>query len=102
MTDVVSRAVRSRMMARIRGTHTTPELAVRRLLHAEGYRFRLHQASLPGRPDIILRKHRAAIFVHGCFWHRHAGCKLAATPASNSAFWKKKFRRNQLRDIKQI
>lgn len=85
-------------MSRIRGGDTTPERRVRSLLHSMGYRFRLHRKNLPGRPDIVLPKHRAAIFVHGCFWHRHAGCKYAYTPKSRVGFWQRKFGENQRRD----
>ncbi len=102
MADNLSPQERSRVMSRIRSRNTIPEFAVRSFLHVAGYRFRLHHASLPGHPDIVLTKHRVAIFVHGCFWHRHMGCKLAATPTSNPEFWKTKFRSNQLRDTKQI
>ena len=73
-------------------------MAVRRLLHALGYRFRIHRKDLPGTPDIVLPKYRTVIFVHGCFWHHHEGCKAASTPASNIDFWQTKFRRNQERD----
>jgi len=89
------------MMAGIRGTDTKPERLVRSWLHRQGLRFRLHKSGLPGRPDIILSKYRAAIFVHGCFWHRHPGCRYATTPASNAAFWQEKFRKNVERDRKK-
>lgn len=85
-------------MSRIRSSNTSPELALRRALHALGFRFRLHRKDLPGRPDIVLPGHRAVIFVHGCFWHRHDGCKVASTPKSNTEFWIKKFERNVARD----
>lgn len=98
MIDTVSKAVRSRMMARIRGVDTKPERTVRKLLHAGGFRFRLHQRSLPGRPDLVLKKHRVALFVHGCFWHRHSRCRYSKPPASNSEFWKDKLARNVARD----
>lgn len=77
-------------------------MIVRRMLHALGYRFRLHRKDLPGKPDIVLQKHRTAIFVHGCFWHRHPGCKRASTPATNIEFWRNKFAANVSRDAKQI
>ena len=99
--DIVDKATRSRMMAGIRGTDTKPERLVRSWLHRQGLRFRLHKFGLPGRPDIILSKYRAAIFVHGCFWHRHPGCRYATTPASNAAFWQEKFRKNVARDRKK-
>jgi len=85
-------------MAAIRGKNTKPELTVRRFLHALGFRFRLHSTSLPGRPDIVLPKHRTAVFVHGCFWHHHANCRLATTPASNRRFWREKLMGNRRRD----
>jgi DNA mismatch endonuclease (patch repair protein) len=98
MTDIVSRAKRSEMMSRIRNRDTRPELAVRSLLHRMGYRFRLHRRDLPGRPDMILPKRQIAIFVHGCFWHRHRGCKLAHMPKTQKRFWRKKFESNVKRD----
>lgn len=98
MVDIVDKAVRSRMMSGIRGKDTKPEMQVRRFLHAAGFRYRLHVKDLPGRPDIVLPKYRAVIQVHGCFWHRHPGCRLAATPASNVEMWAAKFARNVERD----
>ncbi|KQW57069.1 very short patch repair endonuclease [Variovorax sp. Root411] len=98
MVDIVDRATRSRMMAAIGPANTAPELSVRRYLHGTGLRFRLHDGRLPGKPDIVLPRHRVAIFVHGCFWHRHSGCRLATTPASNPDFWEKKFCGNVERD----
>ena len=89
---------RSAMMARIGPRDTQPELAVRRSLHKFGYRFRLHGRDLPGRPDIILPRHKTVVFVHGCFWHRHAGCKFAYSPKSRIEFWAKKFEGNVARD----
>jgi DNA mismatch endonuclease (patch repair protein) len=86
------------MMSGIRGKNTKPELTVRKYLHASGFRFRLSPRDLPGRPDIVLPKHGVAIFVHGCFWHRHPGCRFAATPASNVEFWRAKFDVNVARD----
>jgi len=88
-------------MARIRGRDTAPELAVRRIAHRMGLRFRPHCRDLPGRPDLVLRKHRLAVFVHGCFCHRHDGCRLASTPKSRSAFWTEKFASNMARDARQ-
>ena len=85
-------------MSRIRGKDTTPELAVRSALHRLGYRFRLHRRDLPGRPDIVLPKYGTVIFVHGCFWHRHARCKYAYTPKSRVEFWHHKFQQNVERD----
>lgn len=86
------------MMARVRGKNTKPELAVRRWLHAAGFRFRLHRADLPGTPDIVLPRMRLALFVHGCFWHRHPGCKRATTPKSRRDFWETKLTGNVERD----
>jgi DNA mismatch endonuclease (patch repair protein) len=96
--DCFSPEERSRVMARVTSENTTPELQVRRLLHAMGYRFRLHRGDLPGKPDVVLPKYRTALFVHGCFWHRHPGCKRATTPASNREYWLPKFERTVARD----
>ena len=96
--DIVDRATRSRMMSRIRGYDTTPELAVRAHLHQAGLRFRLHVRDLPGRPDIVLPRWNAVVLVHGCFWHRHPRCPLAYMPASNRSFWEAKFDSNVARD----
>lgn len=85
-------------MSRIRGINTKPELAVRSMLHRMGYRFRIANKTLPGRPDIVLPKYRAVIFVHGCFWHRHPGCKYAYMPKSRLDFWGPKFEGNVMRD----
>ncbi len=98
MTDIVDKQTRSRMMAGIRGKDTKPELALRRALHARGFRYRLHALHVPGRPDIVLPKHRAVIFVHGCFWHRHAGCRYTTTPSTRPEFWQAKFNANVARD----
>lgn len=98
MTDVVSRQVRARMMAGIRGSNTTPEVTVRKYFHAAGLRFRLHSRHLPGRPDIVLPRYRTVVFVHGCFWHRHEGCRYAYTPKSNIEFWDSKLHGNARRD----
>lgn len=97
--DVVDRATRSRMMSGIRGKDTKPELVVRSYLHRAGLRFRL-QAKLPGKPDLVLPRYKTAVFVHGCFWHRHEGCRYTTTPKSNPAFWQKKFEENIRRDSK--
>jgi DNA mismatch endonuclease (patch repair protein) len=85
-------------MSRIRGKDTAPERAARSLLHRMGYRFRLHVKKLPGRPDIVLPKYRTVVFVHGCFWHRHRGCRNCTTPANNRGFWVKKLGGNVTRD----
>ena len=85
-------------MAKICGAHTQPERRVRSVLHSLGLRFRLHQAALPGRPDIVLRRHGTVVFVHGCFWHRHAACRGATTPKTNRGFWQRKFRADVRRD----
>ena len=98
--DIVDKATRSRMMAAVKGKNTVPELAVRRIAHAMGLRFRLHRKDLPGRPDIVLPRHRAVIEVRGCFWHRHDGCKRCTTPATRPEFWAKKFAANVARDEK--
>jgi len=100
MADFLSPAERSARMARIRSNDTSPEIALRRALHALGLRYALHKKGLPGRPDLVLPKHRAVVFVHGCFWHRHGGCKVASTPKSNTQFWQDKFNRNVSRDAK--
>jgi DNA mismatch endonuclease, patch repair protein len=89
---------RSWNMSRILGKDTRPEKVVRSLLHSLGYRFRLNRKDVPGKPDVVLPKYRTAIYVHGCYWHRHGGCHLAYTPKSNMAFWNKKFARNVERD----
>ena len=96
--DRLSKEHRSWNMSRIRSRDTRPEMVVRSLLHGAGFRFRLHVRELPGTPDIVLPKYRAVVFVHGCFWHRHPGCKYASVPRSNRKFWAKKFRENVTRD----
>lgn len=100
MVDILSAGERSERMSRIRSRDTAPELALRRRLHALGLRYRLHDRRLPGRPDLVLPRYRAAIFVHGCFWHRHGGCSIATTPKTNTAFWQDKFDRNVSRDAR--
>lgn len=97
MADVVDPATRSRMMSGIRGKNTKPELMIRKALHARGFRYRLH-CDLPGKPDICLPKHRAVIFVHGCFWHGH-DCHLFKWPKTRPDFWKKKIARNRQVDL---
>src|ERR1700739_421736 len=98
VADKISPERRSLNMAAIKSRNTKPELAVRKLLHASGFRFRLHRKDLPGRPDIVLPRYKTAIFVHGCFWHQHEGCKLASKPSSRQEYWKAKFDRNAERD----
>lgn len=99
MVDVVDKATRSRMMSGIRGKNTKPELLVRKALHALGFRFRLHVKELPGKPDLVFPKHRAVVFVQGCFWHRHQQCRYAAVPKSNVEFWAEKLDENRKRDV---
>lgn len=89
-------------MANIKGKNTRPELELRRALHALGLRFRLHDKRLPGKPDIVLPKYKAAILVHGCFWHRHEGCRYSTTPATRPEFWAHKFAQNIVRDQKNL
>ena len=96
--DRLTRQHRSWNMSRIRGKDTTPEILVRSALHRMGFRFRLHKRDLPGRPDIVLARYRTAVFVHGCFWHRHPGCTKAYTPKSRIRFWQSKFDQNIKRD----
>jgi len=98
--DIVSREVRSRMMSRIRGKDTRPEMKVRRLLYAQGFRYRLHVGHLAGSPDIVLPRYRVCIFVHGCFWHRHEGCRYSTVPATRPEFWQQKFHQNVDRDAR--
>jgi DNA mismatch endonuclease (patch repair protein) len=93
---------RSRIMSAIRGHDTTPERLVRSALHRHGLRFRLHVRGLPGRPDIVLPRHRTVILVHGCFWHRHIGCPRSSLPTHNRAWWVAKLRRNRARDRRNI
>ena len=100
MVDHLTPDERSRNMAAIRSKNTKPELIVRSILHKEGYRFRLHRKGLPGSPDIILKKYQTIIFVHGCFWHRHKGCKDCTTPKTRTDYWVDKFRKNVDRDKK--
>ena len=102
MADIVDKATRSRMMSGIRGKNTSPELTVRKALHAAGLRFRIHAKHIPGRPDIVLPRFKTAVLVHGCFWHRHPRCKFAYTPRSNISFWKEKFASNVARDRRAI
>ena len=98
MPDIVDQTARSRMMSGIRGKDTKPELMLRKELHARGFRYSLHSSKLPGKPDIVLPKYRAVVFVHGCFWHRHEGCRYATSPATRADFWSSKFEANIERD----
>src|SRR5213079_375697 len=100
--DRITREHRSWNMSRIRGRDTSPELRVRRVLHRLGFRYRLHGAALPGRPDVVLPRYKTVIFVHGCFWHRHSACKYAYTPKSNLPFWERKFEETVARDEKNL
>jgi len=102
VADIVDKKTRSRMMAGIGGKDTKPEMTLRRALYAAGFCYRLHDRKLPGRPDIVMRKRNVAIFVHGCFWHRHAGCRYATTPATRPEFWQEKFCQNVERDARNI
>ncbi|MBW8072901.1 MAG: DNA mismatch endonuclease Vsr [Ferrovum sp.] len=99
MTDIVDAATRSRMMSGIRGRNTKPEILIRSLLHRQGFRFRLHVRELPGKPDILLPRYHAAIFVHGCFWHGH-DCPLFKLPGTRVDFWREKIGHNQANDKK--
>ena len=98
MADTLTPEERSRNMAAIRSRDTKPEVYLRKLLFAKGYRYRIADKNIPGHPDIFLRKYNTAIFIHGCFWHRHTGCKYAYTPKSRVEFWQKKFDDNVRRD----
>jgi DNA mismatch endonuclease (patch repair protein) len=100
--DIISEERRSWNMSRIRSKNTRPELMVRSILHRSGYRFRLHDQELPGRPDIVLPKWKTVVFVNGCFWHRHGGCPLAYSPKSKKAFWRNKFRETVRRDARTV
>lgn len=100
--DILTPEKRSWNMSRIRDRDTKPELKLRSALHRLGYRFRLSDRSLPGRPDIVLPKYKTAVFVHGCFWHRHMGCKYAYNPKSKVEFWQHKFEENMARDERNI
>ena len=98
MTDIFDPEKRSEVMSRIRGRDTKPEMIVRRIAHGLGFRFRLHRRDLPGSPDLVFPKHRAVIMVHGCFWHRHPGCRYATSPKTRVRFWEEKFEGNVVRD----
>ena len=98
MADTMTKAQRHAVMSHIRSRDTKPEKLLRSLVHRQGFRFRICRKDLPGRPDLVLRRHRTCVFVHGCFWHRHAGCRLASMPKDNADYWQAKFERNQARD----
>jgi DNA mismatch endonuclease (patch repair protein) len=98
MTDFLSPKERSERMARIKGSNTRPEIALRKVLHGLGLRYRLNGAGLLGKPDLVFPRYKAVVFVHGCFWHRHSNCRIATTPKSNTAFWVEKFEKNVARD----
>ena len=100
--DRLSKDKRSQVMSRIRGTDTKNEIKVRKALFNLGYRFRKNDKRYPGKPDIVLPKYQSVIFVHGCFWHQHPGCKKATIPKKNAEFWKKKLEGNRKRDIQHI
>ena len=102
MVDVMTSDKRSALMSRIRSKNTAPEVLVRKLLWHSGLRFRLHGSGLPGRPDIVLRRWRVAVFVHGCFWHHHDNCPLFRLPATRTDFWETKLVRNRERDLDAI
>lgn len=96
--DKVPREVRSDIMRQVKSRNTRPELVIRKALHRKGFRFRLHNAGLPGKPDIVFPKYRKILLIHGCFWHRHENCRHASTPASNTEYWTKKFNKNVSHD----
>lgn len=101
MPDVLTPEQRHLNMSRNRGKDTKPELLVRRYLHRRGLRFRLHLKDLPGKPDVVLPKYKTVVFVHGCFWHRHSGCRYTTTPSTRPEFWANKFARNVTNDERQ-
>ena len=98
MADTISADERSLIMSLVKSKNTRPEMLVRLLVHGAGFRYRLHDAKLPGKPDLVFSRKRKVIFVHGCFWHRHEGCALARTPKSNQEFWLAKLEGNKARD----
>lgn len=101
MIDVVSAETRSRMMSGIKGKNTSPEVIIRKALHARGFRFRIHVNNLPGKPDLVLPKYKAVIFVHGCFWHGHS-CRYFKVPKTRQEFWLDKIGKNKSRDNKNL
>ena len=98
MVDTVDKETRSRMMAAIRGKDTKPEMVLRKALHTRGFRYRLHGKDIFGKPDLVLRKFNTVVFVHGCFWHQHSGCRYSSIPSSNRDFWLNKLNSNVARD----
>jgi DNA mismatch endonuclease, patch repair protein len=102
LVDRLTPERRSWLMSRVRGKNTNPEMRVRRVAHALGLRFRLHRRDLPGKPDLVFPKHRVALFVHGCFWHRHPGCRKATDPKSREEYWQAKFSDNVERDARVV
>lgn len=100
MADKFDKATRSRIMSKIKGKDTKPELIVRKFLHSRGYRYRLHRKDLPGRPDIVLPKYSTVIMVHGCFWHGHSECGIYKEPKTRTEFWKNKISKTQERDLR--
>lgn len=99
MTDTVAPEVRSRIMSAVRGKNTQPEMAIRRGLHTLGFRFLLHDRRLPGKPDLVFPKRKAVVFIEGCFWHGHEGCRLFRLPSSRTDYWREKIARNVERDL---
>jgi DNA mismatch endonuclease (patch repair protein) len=102
ITDIFTKEKRSEIMSRIKGKGTKPEILVRKFLFGHGFRYRLHDEKLPGKPDLVLSKYKSVIFVHGCFWHSHERCKAATLPKTNVEFWKKKIEQNVQRDRENI
>lgn len=102
MADVHNKATRSYNMSRIKGKDTKPEMLVRKFLHANGYRYKLHDKKLPGKPDIVLPKYHTVIFVHGCFWHGHANCRYFVIPKTRTKWWTDKINRNKANDEKAV
>ncbi len=100
--DGLSAERRSAVMSRVRSKDTKPEIRLRKALHAMGYRFRLHRKDLPGKPDVVLPRHRTALFVNGCFWHQHPGCRKATVPENNREYWERKLSRNVVRDREAV
>ena len=100
MADSLSKEKRSWLMSRIKGVNTKPETLVRKFLFSKGFRYRLHRSDLPGKPDLILPKYNAIVFVHGCFWHQHTNCKISHQPKTNTSYWSVKLKKNVKRDQK--